>query len=329
MRGTCRLILVLAVLVTLLWPGRAPAENKRLVIATATTGGTFYPVGVAIGTLISLKLAKDHGLTATAEPSAGSGENLALLREGKADLAILQALYGQNAFQGIGAFQGDPFHGFAAVSMLWENVEHFILRANLPRSGSIEDLKGLDQPFSLGPRESGSEGSSRVLLKAVGVDPDTDLVLTPLDYSTSAKAVVEGSLAGASLPGGPPVTAVSQIFAQATAQNAVILEITDTQLEAIQKSNPIWSRYIIEPGTYPGQDRPVRTASQPNVLVCRADMDEETVYLITRTIYENLPFLQSIHDATRAMRLDRATQGLPAPLHPGAARYFREVGALP
>ena len=79
-------------------------------------------------------------------------------------------------------------------------------------------------------------------------------------------------------------------------------------------------------GTYPGQDEAVMTIAQPNFLAVRDDVPEEHVYLFTKTVYENLPFLQAIHPATKAMAIEKAIAGLPMPLHPGAARYYKEVG---
>jgi TRAP transporter TAXI family solute receptor len=88
--------------------GDSRADDKNLIIATATTGGTYYPVGVAIGTLISVKLAKKHKITATAINSAGSGENVQMLKNKETDMAILQALFGQNAYNGLGPYKGKP-----------------------------------------------------------------------------------------------------------------------------------------------------------------------------------------------------------------------------
>lgn len=84
--------------------------------------------------------------------------------------------------------------------------------------------------------------------------------------------------------------------------------------------------YTIAAGTYPGQAKDVNTIAQPNFLAVNASVDEEHVYMLTKTMYENLPFLQAIHPATKAMMIESAMAGLPAPLHPGAARYYTEVG---
>ncbi|MFM1895517.1 MAG: hypothetical protein RLZZ385_591, partial [Pseudomonadota bacterium] len=88
----------------------------------------------------------------------------------------------------------------------------------------------------------------------------------------------------------------------------------------------LWDWYEFPPGTYPNQEQLIRTVGSPNVLVTRVDIPEEHVYQITKVIWENLSTLQDIHGATNDMRLDIAINGLGAPLHLGALRYYREVG---
>ncbi|QJT07898.1 TAXI family TRAP transporter solute-binding subunit [Oceanidesulfovibrio marinus] len=321
------IFIALAIVFTVAGPQSAQADDNNLIIATATTGGTYYPVGVAIGTLLSIKLAKDNGITATAINSAGSGENVQMLKNKEADLAILQALFGLNAYQGKGPYEGNAYKDFRAITMLWENVEHFALLNDHVKTGTIEDLKGLDGKFSIGKRGSGTEGSGRTILTALGIDPDS-LSLEYLGYNPSAQAMMDGRIVGANIPAGPPAAAITQLYAQLGADEVTVLDFTDEQLATIDKEYPIWGRYVIKAGTYPSQEKDINTISQPNFLACRADLPDETVYQITKTIYENLPFLHNIHKATMAMSLDRATKGLPAPLHPGAEKYYREVGII-
>ncbi|WP_432737981.1 TAXI family TRAP transporter solute-binding subunit [Maridesulfovibrio sp. FT414] len=304
------------------------ASDNNLIIATATTGGTYYPVGVAIGTLISIKLSSADKITATAINSAGSGENIQMLKNKEADLAILQALFGLNAYEGEGPYEGKAFKDFRSITMLWENVEHFPLLNKYIKTGDISDLKGLDKKFSIGKRGSGTEGSGRTLLKIMGVDMEKDLILEYLGYTPSAQAMMDGRIAGANIPAGPPAAAITQLYAQLGSDDVTVLDFSDAQLAEIQKKYPIWNRYVIPAGTYPSQTKDIRTIAQPNFLACRADLPEDVVYKITKTIYENLPFLNNIHKATKAMSLERATAGLPAPLHPGAEKYYREVGII-
>jgi TRAP transporter TAXI family solute receptor len=111
--------------------------------------------------------------------------------------------------------------------------------------------------------------------------------------------------------------------------SAQLLDVTDEQLAAINADAAIWERAPIAAGTYPGQDSAVASIAQRNFLVVRADVDEEAVYQVTRTLFENLGFLGAIHGAMREVSLETDTRGLTLPLHPGAARYFREIGILP
>ena len=308
--------------------GQSVADDKNLIIATATTGGTYYPVGVAIGTLISIKLAKEHKITATAINSAGSGENVQMLKNKETDMAILQALFGLNAYNGKGPYEGKPFKDFNAITMLWENVEHFVIAKKYEKNGTIMDLKDFGEKFSIGKRGSGTEGSGRTILAALGIDPEKEMTLEYLAYTPSAQAMMDGRISGANLPAGPPVAAVTQLLAQLGTKRVTVLDFTDEEVKKVRESYPIWNRFVVKGGTYPGLDKDINTVSQPNFLACRPDLPEDTVYLITKTIFENLPFLHNIHKATMAMDIEKATAGLPAPLHPGAERYYREEGII-
>lgn len=305
----------------------AKAAGNSLIIATATTGGTFYPVGVAIGTLISIKLAKTNKITATAINSAGSGENVQMLKNKETDFAILQALFGLSAYNGTGKYEGKPEKNFRSVTMLWKNVEHFTVLQKYSKTGTVADIKLLKKKFSIGKRGSGTEGSGRTLLETLGINPD-NLDLEYLGYNPSAQAMMDKRIAGANIPAGPPVAAITQLYAQLGEKKVKVLDFTDEQLATINKTYPIWTREIIPAGTYPGQKTEIRTIAQPNLLVVRDDVPEEVVYMVTKTIYENLAFLGNIHQATKAMSLKDAIKGLPVPLHPGALRYYKEQGLV-
>jgi len=97
-------------------------------------------------------------------------------------------------------------------------------------------------------------------------------------------------------------------------------------VKKIQTSYPVWTRYVIAKDTYPGQKKDIHTIAQPNLLVVTKDTPDETVYLLTKTMYENLPFLNTVHKATKVMDIKKAIAGLPMPLHPGAAKYYKEQG---
>jgi len=301
------------------------AEEASYILATASTGGTYYPVGVALSTLIKVKLEPSQKIGMSAISSAGSGENVRLLREGEAQFGILQGLFGYYAATGTGPVS-EPQEQLRSVTMLWQNVEQFLVASDAATTGTIEDMVALKgESMALGRQNSGTIGSNATILSGFGVDIETDYDLVFAGYGPSAEALQNGQVKGIGTPAGVPTGAVSQLMASA-GDSVTMLNFTDEQVETANGGRGLWTRYVIPAGTYPGQTEDVNTIAQPNFLATSADLPEENVYQITKTIYENLPFLQAIHPATKAMALESAIAGLPVPLHPGAARFYREQG---
>jgi len=299
---------------------------RSYVLTTATTGGTYYPVGVAVATLIKVKLQPKLKLDMSAISSAGSGENVKLLREKQAQFAILQGLFGMYAREGSGALKADgPQKNIRSITMLWPNVEHFLVATDLAKTGTIDDLKGLSgKKFSIGARNSGTEHSNRFLLGNLGIPPESfDLVFQ--GYGPSIDALQNGAIVGTNPTAGPPVSVVTRAFAQ-MGDKIKLLEFTPEQATKADGGNDLFHPYVLPAGTYPGQTKAINTIAQPNFLAVNADIPDQDVYLVTKTIYENLPFLNNIHAATKQMSLKSAIVGLPLPLHPGAAKYYKEAG---
>ncbi len=302
-------------------------EGGAYILATASTGGTYYPVGVAISTLVKVKLENDFGIGLSAVSSAGSGENVRLLRDDEAQFAILQGLYGYFAANGTGPLESDgKQENVMAVTALWPNVEHFVVASDKANTGTMADfiaLKG--ESMALGARNSGSIGSTGEIMTGLGVDIYEDYSLVEGGYGPAADALQNGQVEGISTPAGVPVSALSQLFA-AAGDGVTLLTFTPEEATEGDGGRNLWVPYDIPAGTYPGQDYDVTTIAQPNFLAVSADIPEEHVYMITKAIYENLPFLQAIHPATSEMSLETALGGLPMRLHPGAARYYEEAG---
>ncbi len=317
------LVPVLAVAVT----GQlSAAKEKKYIIATASTGGTYYPVGVGIATIASLKLAKKYKMTFSAITSAGSGENVDMIDKGEVDFAILQGLFGSMAWQGKGKYEGKPRKNLRSVSMLWQNVEQFVVYNDIATTGNIMDMKNMyGKKFSIGKRNSGTRVSGETILGALGIDYNK-MDLQFLGYGPSATALQDGKIKGMNIPAGIPTSAVTNAYASIGADKIKHLEFTDEDIAKIQKSYPVWNRFVIPKDTYPGQKSDINTIAQPNLLVVTKDTPDETVYLLTKTMYENLPFLNTVHKATKVMDIKKAIVGLPMPLHPGAAKYYKEQG---
>ena len=310
-------------------PAASAQEEQNYILSTASTGGTYYPVGVALATLVKVKLQPREKIGMSAISSAGSGENIKLLRENEAQFAIVQGLFGAYAATGTGPIANDgPQENLRSITMLWPNVEHFIIKSDDVESGTISDVEALKgSGAALGRQNSGTIGSNRTILGGFGINIDEDYNLVYAGYGPSAEAMQNGQVEFVSTPAGAPVSAVTSLFANMGADAIDVLDFTDEQMAAANGDfEQLWTRYVIAAGTYPGQEEDINTIAQPNFLAVRDDVPEETIYMITKTIYENLPFLQGIHPATKNMSLEAAIAGLPVPLHPGAIRYYEEAG---
>lgn len=300
-------------------------EDESIIIATASAGGTYYPVGVAIAALITDKLAND-GIEMNAITSAGSDENIQLLKKEKADFAIIQGLLGSMAWQGVGEYEGKPETEIRSVTMLWENVEHFIIYSEYAKTGNISDLQNLDgEKFSIGKKGSGTEISGKTIIAAVGFNTN-NFNFKHIGYTASSIALEEREVMGMNIPAGPPVSAITQAFTTIGSDKITLLEFSDEQLDTIKSKYPVWGRYVIPAKTYPDQNEDIKTISQPNILVATPKISDEIVYKILETIYSNLDYLQIMHKATEAIKLEKAISGLPIPLHSGAIKFYKDKG---
>lgn len=305
--------------------GGALANAKDYVLNTASTGGTYHPVGTAIATLSKVKLLPKQKFSLTAVNSAGSGANVQAMGAGTADFAILQGLFGSYAATGTGPVSA-PQKNLRSVTMLWQNVEQFVVAKSIAKTGNVSDLLALKgQGAGMGAKNSGTLGSNKVLMSGLGIDIESDFNLVYGGYGPTADALANGQIAAAGIPSGPPTSAITKLMA-GNEGKFTILNITADEAKKMDGGRLLWTPYTLKAGTYPGQGADIQTVAQPNFLAVNASVDDNHVYLLTKTMYENLPFLQAIHPATKVMAVEQAMAGLPVPLHPGAAKYYKEVG---
>ncbi len=283
------------------------ADKTFLSVATASTGGTYYPMGVGLANVWSNRL-KHQGIQVTGQSSAGSIENIDLLQKDEAQLAILQSLIAVEAYQGVRNFDGRAYGDLRSISMLWPNVEHFVMLESRVKDGTLNDIAGTR--FSVGPQASGTEQSTMIILQGVNLTKKS-LSAEYLGYGDTVSAMRDGRLDGGALPAGVP---------------ARILEVTDEQLASINAIANSWFRFDIKAETYPRQPKAVATIAQPNILVALSRLDEKLVYDLTKTMFENLPEVHQVHSSAKYISLENALKGVSVPLHLGAYRYYREAG---
>ena len=316
-------ILTLLLCLTLSGCMEPGSTNRTYVLTTGTTSATYYPVGVALATLVSAD--QDSAFSLSAISSAGSLENVKLLRDNQAQLATMLSIFATWAYEGKGPILKPQSH-LRAVTALWPNVEHLLLKTNLVTNGTFSDYSKLEGGrISIGMRNSGAEITGLYMLDKLGIDYETELSIAYLGYGPSADALQDGNIVGLNAPGGPPMAAITRAHAL-LGEELTILSVNQEELNAINSEYPIWDFYDLPANTYPTQSKTIRTAGSANVLIAREDIPDSVVYSLTKLIWENLAVLREIHGATRSMVFEQALRGVTIPLHEGALRFYQEKG---
>lgn len=300
----------------------AKAPKKQFVtLVTGSTGGTYYPVGTIFSTLWNEKLS-ETGVMASVQSSGGSVENLNMLKSKEAQLGIAMANLTLFAYEGEGKFEGNQFEDVRFVTALWPDVTQFVVTED---SGinSIQDIKG--KSFNVGGAGSGTEYSSNLILETLAGYSNDDFKAEHLGYFEASSAMQNSQLQGMNAEGGIPTSAISELAASKTAVK--FLEFTDDDYNKIKEVAPYYGQFTIPAGLYSGQDEEVKTIGIKSTLICSAELDEELVYNLTKTIYENYDAIKGDHNAIEKVTLQEAINGLPpVPLHKGAIRYYEEKG---
>ncbi|HYF92339.1 MAG TPA: TAXI family TRAP transporter solute-binding subunit [Symbiobacteriaceae bacterium] len=293
----------------------APDEPQPLGtirIATATKAGVYFPVGEAMARLWNERI---PSAKAEVMLTAGSAENFDLLLGQEADVAFAQSGVAYSAGEG-GSQVRSTLRG---LTHLYPNVMQLAVR----KDSGIKDIVDLvGKRLVPGIHGSATLINAQELLALYGMSL-SDMTVEHMGYGEAAAALIEGRADATLVAGGLPTEAVRTLLESGEA------ELLPLDAAAIVKKYPWYYPYSIPAGSYPGQTEEVRTVAVANILIARADMPEEHAYELVRTLYEGQEQLRASHPAAD-LKLEQALRGITGvlPLHPGAARYFREVGVL-
>ncbi len=287
-----------------------------LSVATGGTGGVYYPMGGGLAEVINNKV---DGYTATAEVTGASVENMGLVATGDADLAIGLADTVYQAQTGTGRFDGQQLEMIRGIASLYANMIQIVTLAD---SGitSLDDLKG--KRVSIGAPGSGTEVNTEKVLTAVGISYD-DIDEQRLNFNETADALANGDIDAGFWSVGAPTSSILNL---ATTNNIRMIELSADQIAAAQASEPLFASTTLGAGVYQGVDADVTVLGVPNVLVASSEMSDDLAYTITKAMFENIADLQAVHPAANQTTIEFTLAATPIPLHPGAIRYYEEVG---
>lgn len=301
--------------------GEAPAPQQRfLSVGTAPPGGAFFVVGGALAEVLDAHKSAE-GWRVTAEATKGSQENIRRLERGEIDAALSNSAITYFAVRGTEGW--DKAYDVQTVMTLAPNVALFIAPEG---SGvkTIQDLKG--QRVVVGPAGAGFEYFIRPILAAHGVSYED---FTPLN-ATQVGAVdmlTDGSAAAAFLGGAVPTSSITQA---ASGGDVVFVPFAAEARDQLVEGYEFFRPATIPAGTYRGLDEAYEGLDVGSMhLITSAGQDEELVYQITKTLYENRAEVVERHPAGKAINPANAVRSTGVEFHPGAIRYYREIGIWP
>ena len=279
-------------------PAAPAAAGGDFIMGTGSSGGTYF---------------------ALAQSTGASVENINLMQAGEMDLGIAMNNVAANGYEGTGAFSA-PTTNVKAIGVVYNEVYQIVANAETGAK-TVADLKGMK--IAIGPAGSGTLGLSQKVFSAAGLDPAKDIQPQSDSFGDAATKMKDGHIDAACNVLAVPA---SSIIEMTTSMKLSYINIDDDILAAIQADAPYFTRKVIPAGTYPDQTEDCNTITCKAVLYCRADMDEETVYKITKAFYESGDEIAAAHATGKEVQLEGCLDGVTTPIHPGAAKYFKEMG---
>ena len=314
--------------------GAAAQEIRFFSIGTGSTGGTYFPIGGMIASSISGPPGAPPcerggscgvpGLIAVAQASSGSVENLENIRTGFIDSGLAQSDTSFWAYTGTGLYENiEPITDLRAISHLYAEMVHVVVPGDSD-AGSVADLRG--RRVSLGKEGSGTLIDARIVMAAFGL-ADEDVEAAYLSPEPSSDMMLNGELDAFFIVGGAPFLAVEELARRMPIR---LLPVHGPEVDQLLSERPFFSSTVLQEGTYPGVDETATIAVGADWLAS-ASLDEELVYGLTRALWHPTTriLLDNGHARGAEIQLEHALRGLAVPLHPGAARYYREIGLLP
>jgi len=297
-------------------PNGKPQASKRLIMGTGGSGGTYY----AFGGVLSKYIEDETGIRCTAVESDGSAANIKGIATGDYQLGTVQSDVMDYAFNGTKTFkESGKIDSFRAIGALYPETIQLVTTD--PDIKTVADLKG--KAVSIGVPNSGVYFNAMDVLTAAGLTLE-DINEVTQDFNASAESLTDGKIDAAFIVAGAPTTAITELATRNAATH--LIPIDGEVAKKAMESCSFYTATVIPKGTYKGQEEDVTTLSVKATLIVSADIDEDTVYNITKTIFDNTDAIAKLHDKGKALDTKYATEGITVPFHAGAAKYFKEKG---
>jgi hypothetical protein len=301
----------------------AQAQQKFVTIGTGGVTGVYYPAGGAICRLVNKDRAK-HGIRCSVESTGGSVFNINTIRAGELDLGVAQSDVQFNAAKGTSNFQKDgAFRELRAVFALHPEPVTVMGRKEL-NAKSFSDFKG--RRFNVGNPGSGTRATAEELLAAMGWKLSDFSLASELKADEHGPALCDGKIDGFLYLVGHPSANIQD---PSTVCGAKLVNVTGPAVDKLVKAHAYYAHATIPGGMYPGNDQDTKTYGVLATVVSSSKVPAATVYAVTKAVFDNFDEFKKLHPAFAQLKPENMVKdGLSAPLHDGAVKYYKEKGWL-
>ncbi|UWQ34683.1 TAXI family TRAP transporter solute-binding subunit [Leisingera sp. M527] len=313
--------LAIGALVAASFAAPAAFAQEYITIGTGGVTGVYYPTGGAICRLVN-KGRKEHGFKCAVESTGGSVYNINTIREGELQFGVAQSDWQYHAYNGTSKFEeAGPFEGLRAVFSVHPEPFTVVARADSGIS-TFDDLKG--KRVNIGNPGSGQRGTMEVLMGAKGWGMEDFALATELKAAEQSAALCDNQIDAMIYTVGHPSGSIQEA---STACDSVLVTVDGEAVEKLVGDNSFYRTATIPGGMYRGSDNDTQTFGVGATFVTSADVSDDAVYAVVSSVFENFEAFQKLHPAFANLKPEEMiADGLSAPLHPGAAKYYKEKG---
>ncbi len=303
--------------------GPGLAQESFISIGTGGVTGVYYPTGGAICRMMS-KTRSEHGVRCGVESTGGSVYNINAIRGGELDFGVAQSDWQYHAMNGTSQFEETgPFEDLRAVFSIHPEPFTVVARADAGIA-NFDDLKG--KRVNVGNPGSGQRGTMEVLMAAKGWTMDDFALASELQAAEQSQALCDNNIDAMIYTVGHPSGSIQEAT---TACDSVLVNVTGPEVDQLVADNPFYRVATIPGGMYRGTDADVTTFGVGATLVTSATVPDDTVYALVKAVFSDIDQFRGLHPAFANLDPKQmANDGLSAPLHPGAEKYFREAGLI-
>jgi TRAP transporter TAXI family solute receptor len=298
-----------------------PAKAAQdILIGGGSVTGVYYQVALHVCNLVNKHA--DDKYNCVGRPALGSVFNIRAVERTLLDFGVAQSDRNFEAFNGQGDWDGKPMEGLRSVFSMHPETVLLVTRADTGIS-SVADLK--DKAVNIGNPGSGQRGNAEDVLRIYGIDKDEDIDSQGFQQQEASRALIDRKIDAFFYTVGNPAAAIEE---PANSTDIKLVPIDSDGIKSFVAERPYYVMTTIQPNTYKGVADAVDTFAVTATVVTSANVAEELVYDVVKAVFENLEELQGAHAAFRHLDPKAMLQGLSAPLHPGAERYYKEKGWL-